>query len=127
MNNIKYTRLPKNLFLGGLLTLLFAFTISCGKPAKDFTSYESASKYIRATYSAEVMKPDSSSIYKVEYYSNSPEKWILVFFNSNKSKGYIYKGFSKSMWEDWKNASSKGRWYHSHLKGNRTHFFYPEK
>ena len=105
------------------ITLIFM--TSCGKPKEDYSSYESSSKYIRATYSADVMKPSEKNIHKVEYYASSPEKWLLVFFNSNKSKGYIYKGVTAEMWKTWNASSSKDRWYTSNLKGNRTYFFKP--
>lgn len=105
-----------------LITLILP---ACGKPPKDLSSYKSAAKWIKAEYKAEVMSPDSSTIHKVEYYSKSPEKWLLVYFKTNKAKGYIYKGFPEHRWSDWKTASSAGKWYYSNLKGNRAYFFTP--
>lgn len=125
----------KNMTYGNtnqMIRLLTIFALSCSlgsceKHPKDLSSYESAARWIKAEYKAEVMKPDSTAIHKVEYYSKSPEKWLLVYFNTNKSKGYIYQGFRADRWQDWKKASSKGKWYHKNLKGVSTYVFTPHK
>ena len=105
---------------------VFVFLLcSCSKPQKDFSSYESATRWVRATHEAEVMKPDSSTIHRVEYFPDSEKKWLVLYFKSNRSKGYLYQNFPQSMWVSWKNASSKGKWYHRNLKGKKRYFFYP--
>ncbi|WP_165788586.1 KTSC domain-containing protein [Rubritalea profundi] len=110
-----------------LLTLLTLLALtSCSKPAKDLSSYESARAWISSEYTAEVMEPSSRDIHRVEYYPGSPRQWLIVYFNSNKSKGYLYQKFPSSLWADWKAADSKGKWYKLNLKGNRTYFFTPE-
>jgi hypothetical protein len=106
------------------LVLLLTLT-ACEKPKKDLSSYESAARWIKAEYSADTMRPESSDIHKVEYYAESPEKWLMVFFNSKKSKGYIYQNFPEQRWEEWKSASSKGGWYSRNLKGKSAYFFKP--
>ena len=105
----------------GLLSLS-----SCSKPTKDLSSYESATAWVQSEYTAEVMEPSSRDIHRVEYYASSPRQWLIVYFKSNKSKGYIYQKIPSSLWADWKSASSKGKWYKQNLKGNRTYFFKPE-
>ena len=110
-----------------LLTLLALLPLtSCSKPPKDLTTYDSAKAWVQSEYTAEVMKPDSTNIHRAEYYPDSPRKWLIVYFKSNKSKGYLYQKIPSSLWTDWKAASSKGKWYKRNLKGNRTYFFKPE-
>ncbi len=108
---------------GILVSLLLS---SCSKPTKDLTSYDSATAWVQAEYEAEVMEPESTDIHRAEFYISSPEKWLIVYFKSNKSKGYLYKSFTAVKWSEWKSASSKGSWYHRNLKGNSKYYFTPQ-
>lgn len=98
---------------------------SCSKPPKDLTSYDSAKAWVQAEYTAEVMKPDSTDIHRAEFYAASPEKWLIVYFKSDKSKGYLYQNFTSAKWTAWKFASSKGSWYHKNIKGQSQYKFSP--
>lgn len=123
---IQHTKqLVQRTFLTCLLLIGF-LNVGC-KPKEDYSTYESTNKYIRATYSADVMKPDGSGIHKVEYYPSSPEKWLLVYFKSNTSKGYTHQNFPSEQWESWKASSDPYKWYKRNIKGRTYYRFEPKK
>ena len=121
MVNDRYLDMMK-FFVMSLMCFCF---IACSKPTKDLSSYESAKAWVVSTYAAEVMTPDSTNIYRVEFYAFSPEKWLIVYFKQNKSKGYLYQNFTAEKWNEWKSSESKGRWYHQNLKGKKQYIFNP--
>ena len=96
---------------------------SCSKNEKYSASYESTIEYVQDNYKASKMTPNSSTIDRVEYYVSSPKKWLIVYFKSNKRRGYIYQNFPESKWKSWQRAKSKGKWYAQNLKGNKKYFF----
>ena len=103
------------------LILLTLWIVSCNSEAEkptSFTSYDQYGKWVEKTYKAETVKPESSYIHKMKYY---PEGlYMKIYFNSNKSKGYLYKNVSSSLWSDFKNADSKGKFYHKRIKNDKS-------
>ncbi len=110
-----------------LLYCVFFLEVSCSKPKKDFSTYESTIEYVQYTYKASVLTSSSSDVHRAEYYASSPNRWLVVYFKSDVSKGHIYQKFPMSKWTEWNKASSKGSWYHEHLRGNQEYFFKPSK
>ena len=51
---------------------------------------------VRTVYHAEVWRPNSTNIHTVEYFQNSPRKFLIVTFHrrgGGTSKPYLYEGF----------------------------------
>lgn len=80
-------------------------------------TYDMAESFVRSNYKCETMQKKSSMIYKVEFYPVDGQNFMLVYFNTNKAKGYIYEGVPVAVWEGWKKAGSKGRYYNTAIKG----------
>lgn len=57
---------------------------------------------------------ESSAIHKIEYYNK--EKVMVLSFNSDPSKEYLYFGVPRSKVIGFLRAESKGKYYHKHLK-----------
>ena len=62
--------------------------------------------------------PDSTAIYLVRYWPESPNKRFLVYFKTNRSKGYLYEGMPMDEYRAWQEAPSKGRFFHERIKGH---------
>jgi hypothetical protein len=59
------------------------------------------------------MKPVSSSNVDSIGYDESDEELFVKFNNGSM---YVYKDVPESVWEDFQNADSKGRFIHTDLK-----------
>jgi len=97
------------------LLLLLSSALFAGEVPRH--SYEAAASYVRSHYKAETMMERSTAIYKVEYYPAEGQNFMLVYLQTDKSNGYIYEGVPSSVWNGWKKAESKGRYYHASVKG----------
>lgn len=92
-------------------------------PAK-YTSYEQANSKIKAatwTYSEARSTPESSWIRRISYCSCDGRTGFLLILTD--SKEYIHAKFPKSMWDEFKEASSKGSYYNENVRGR--FLFYP--
>ena len=114
------------------VTVLFSLALicltlfnSCGPKEthseiqSNFSSYEEASKWYLSSAPLEWMNPDSTMILKVAYHEK--DSVMIIFFKSKPFIGYIYGGVPRSIWERFKNASSKGQFYNKTIKG-KYHF-----
>lgn len=86
---------------------------------KGFTSYKEASDYVKKTYESETLK-SNSEIQKVEYYSDG--YFLMIYFKSNTSKGYLYQNFPVQMWDEFKNAGDIYQFYKNKIKGKNKYF-----
>ena len=109
--------------LGDLFSWISKKVLVLVRPKPNLLTYKSASRYIQTKYSAELFEPGGSDIYKVEYYPDSPEKWIIVYFISNRSNGYTYKNFQQSTWLEWKESADPYEWYRINVRGRSVYFF----
>ena len=59
--------------------------------------------------------PDSSAFYAIAY--DVDELVLAVIFNSNKTRTYLYYGFSETAWEAFTGAEALGKYYDENIKG----------
>ena len=105
-----------------ILIFLMLTSLSCEATPEPFasegvTTYMEATKWVKKNYKSEIVKPDSSIIHKMVYFSEG--KFMLIYFQSNKGNGYLYHQVSKKLWVKFKNAPSQGRFYNAYIKGNK--------
>lgn len=62
------------------------------------------------------MNPQSTAIYRVEYWPESATKRFVVYFTSNPSKGYNFQALEMETWEAWTEAQSAGGFYHTVIR-----------
>ena len=80
-----------------------------------FYSYQQAVAWYQNQHNIEDIYPDSSAIYRAAYYES--DHVLLLYFTSDHSKGYIFGDVPNNVWLEFKNASSKGRYYNTYIKG----------
>jgi|688.fasta_scaffold64953_2 hypothetical protein len=104
-----------------ILSLLFF--ISCGnKNCEDlnsnFKSYNEAIEIVQNTSFAieEKVDTDSSWIDSIEFYSCVEISGYLIV-NTKKYKSYIHKNVPIQVWNEFKNATSFGKFYNRNIKG----------
>ncbi|NLN32916.1 MAG: KTSC domain-containing protein [Flavobacteriaceae bacterium] len=106
------------------LLILFFFSCtreSCENLPQSFSSYELAEKSIRkAEFKMEETQSNfkSSWINRIEFYSCDGEFGFLIIKIKNKS--YFFEGVPVNLCEEFKQAESKGKFYHRHIKGKFT-------
>jgi hypothetical protein len=104
-----------------LLPLLFFALPGYTQQSDAFASDPAAAvPLVRAAYHAEVWRPNSTNIHTVEYFRESPRKFLIVTFHRREggtSKPYLYEGVPLNLWKEWRDASSAGTWYNANLKG----------
>ena len=105
-----------------ILIFLMLTSLSCEATPEPFASegistYSQATEWVKKNYKSETVHPDNSKIHKIAYYPKG--KFMLIHFKSNKRKGYLYHQVSKSVWRDFKAASSVDNFYKSRIKGNK--------
>ena len=104
-----------------LLLLLFVLT-SCGQNCKDLPSsnknYEEAKTIILDTnfkFADNCDVSESSFITTADYYScDGLTGFFIVGMNGKK---YVFENMPFEIWEDFKNAESKGKFYNLKIKG----------
>ena len=105
-----------------LLTSLISISVFSAQALCDnqqtrpsFRSYEAAVTYYLESGKLEWMHPQSSAIHKAAYHKD--DQVMIIYFTSNIYKGYIFDEVPKDLWEEFKNAPSKGRFYNTRIKG----------
>jgi len=83
-----------------------------------FESYAEAIQWYQSQ-NLETMQPSSESIFKASYHTR--DEVLLVYFQSNPGKAYIFGDVPRDIWEDFKSAASKGGYFNSRIK-NRYRF-----
>ena len=109
--------MKRNYFL--FMVLLFSAVIIKAEVNENrtFSSYNQATQFYYNNFTYDRMIPDSTSIAKADYFSLSKRKVLIVFFTSSPYKPYIHEGISLNTWNNFKSASSKGKYYHAYIKG----------
>lgn len=59
--------------------------------------------------------PNSSLFYAIAY--DEGNHVLAVMFNSNKTRTYLYYGFSETTWDAFTSAESMGNYYNENIKG----------
>jgi hypothetical protein len=86
---------------------------SAGAPP-TFRSYEQAVDWYQSQ-KLETIYPRSTAIYQASYHER--DSVLLIYFVSKPSKGYVYGGVPLKIWNEFKNADSKGGYYNARIKG----------
>lgn len=107
-----------------LLILLISLNLllSCKQTPTEipatFSNYEHALNTVeKGSFAIDETTDTSESdwITSAHYVSNDGKKGILVL--GMKEKEYIFADIPLQVWEDFKNAESKGKFYHTRIKG----------
>lgn len=96
------------------VAIILQSSIVYSESVPNFNSYDEAVAWYE-NKDAEMIKPDSTSIYMAKHYE--PHKILIVYFQKNKYKGYIHGNFTKTNWIEFKKSPSKGRHYLYYIKG----------
>jgi KTSC domain len=107
-----------------IIALLVLFTIvSCGNKCDEvpirFSNYDQAKEVVlrlnyKLTDKADVS--GSSWISSAKYFSCDGLSGFLVLETGNRT--YIHQDMPYEVWENFKNAESKGSFYSRHIRGN---------
>ena len=81
-------------------------------------THEDVIQYYLSSFDYEEHIPKSTVIHKLRYFENTVRKILLIYFTPSPKEGYIHEGISAKLWSKFKMAESKGRFYHSEIKGN---------
>lgn len=104
-----------------ILFLLFVLS-SCGQNCKELPSsyknYEEAKTIVLSTdfkFTDDCDVSESSFITSADYYScDRLTGYFIVGMNNKK---YIFQNMPYEIWEDFKNAESKGKFYNREIRG----------
>ena len=98
--------------------ILFSCKGRCDKIGTTFSSYEQAIKQVKQssfTYTDDISASGSSWITGAAYYSCDGKVGFLLLNTSDRE--YIHKSIPASLWTEFKNAPSFGKFYNSQIKG----------
>ena len=110
----------KNILLLSILMLGLKSTgQDCKNISQHFSSYKEAVKEIKsAKFKVKEDADVSESLWirSATYYSCDGQKGYFIY-TTNKGYEYVHKNVPISLWEGFKNASSKGSYYDHTIKG----------
>jgi len=84
-----------------------------------FTDYQSAETWIKENHDAETITPDSSLIKKIEYYPAELSGYLIIYLHRGKAPTLLYQKINRKLWNNFKNAASKGKFYNAKILGNK--------
>lgn len=107
-----------------IITLLFFFILtSCGNNCDEipnsFSNYDRAKEIVLSSNFKLTDKADvsgSSWITSAKYFSCDDLSGFFVIETGNRT--YIHQDMPYEVWENFKNANSKGSFYSRHIRGN---------
>ena len=85
-----------------------------------FTDYQSAETWIKQNHKAETITPDSSLIKKIEYYPAENNGYLIIYLHQGKTPTLLYQNINQTLWDAFKNAASKGKFYNEKILGNES-------
>jgi hypothetical protein len=112
-------------FLKSTVLLIFAFASpSACKSTKTpqnpiFENYQSAEAWIKQNHNAETIAPNSSLIKKIEYYPAELSGYLIIYLHRGKTPTLLYQNINRKLWDNFKNAASKGKFYNEKILGNK--------
>jgi len=106
-----------------VITLITLIALSCNsqdcnKLPVNFSSYSQAISLVKRSafkINESANTSNSSWITSAKYYSCDGVKGYFIY-TTIKNREYIHKGVPVNVWEDFKNASSKGSYYDYNIK-----------
>lgn len=106
-----------------ILIVVCIYAISCKSQdcstlKSTFSSYSQAIREVKAsTFSIKesTSTTNSSWITSATYYSCNGETGYFIY-TTNRSYQYIHQRLPIKIWKEFKNASSKGSYYNTHIK-----------
>lgn len=119
--------MKKSLLIAFILAISYNFSIaqkaifknnSCDSIPKTFKNYKEATRTIESAnfiYNDTADTSKSSWIWTARYYSCPGIVSFMII--ETKSQDYIYQNVPLTLWQDFKKASSFGRFYNEHFKG----------
>lgn len=84
----------------------------------SFTDYQSAETWIKENHKAETITPDSSLFKKIEYYPAGDTGYLIIYHHRGKIPTLLYQNINQKLWNAFKNAESKGKFYQQKIQGN---------
>jgi hypothetical protein len=111
--------MPKLLLSCILSALLIScYSQDCQKLPIIFTSYSQAIKAVQSSnfkIKESANTSSSSWMTSAKYYSCDGNKGFFIY-TTNRGYEYIHSGVPLRIWEGFKNADSKGKYYNSEMK-----------
>lgn len=136
--NRKHSTLPSSFPVGAIL-LVLAFSLiggvvpagasktslgPCADLPQHFTSYAHAQQAIEgATWliAERQWTPESSWINQIKYYSCEGQTGFLLVQIGNRT--YIHANVPRRVWNEFKQAPSKGTYYNQRIRGDDRYYF----
>jgi hypothetical protein len=84
-----------------------------------FTDYQTAETWIKENHNAETITPQSSLIKKIEYYPAINGGYLIIYLHRGKAPTLLYQNINQQLWDAFKNAASKGKFYNAKILGNK--------
>lgn len=88
-----------------------------------FSDYESAESWVKQNHKAETITPESSLIKQIDYYPAKENGYLIISLHKGKTPTLLYQNITPKLWEDFKNAESKGKFYNEHIQGKEEFVF----
>jgi hypothetical protein len=85
---------------------------------KTFSDYASAETWVKQTHKAETITPESSLIKQMDYFPAEGNGYLIIALHKENKSTLLYQNISPKLWDDFKNAKSKGKFYNKHIQGN---------
>jgi hypothetical protein len=95
----------------------------CNSIQQSFTSYDQAIRIIKETkfaFTDHLNTTSSSWIRSASYFSCDNVSGYFILYTENSD--YLYRDIPKTLWENFKHASSFGTFYHQNIKNNYQYF-----
>ncbi len=120
--NLHLNFLTRGKFLIPFLSLVLSLATLEATPepfaSEGIETYSEATRWVKKNYKGETVKPWFSDIHKMTYFKEG--RFMMIYFTSKKSKGYLYHRVSPSLWADFRKAKSKDDFYKTRIKGDKT-------
>jgi len=83
--------------------------IEQGSESAEGLTLDELGAKIQKEQEGEIVMPESKLISKMEYFEKS--KHLILYFQRNPEKAYLYKNVPAEVWGDFKSAGSKGKFF----------------
>jgi len=88
-----------------------------------FSDYLSAETWIKQNHQAETITPDSSLFKKLEYYPTENTGYLICYLKRENATTILYQNISHDLWNNFKNAESKGKFYNEKIHDQKDFLF----
>jgi hypothetical protein len=114
---LNYSSSKANIFLNKSEPIAGDYQLDCSKIPRMFSSFNEANRIVRQAkwiFKDKIDSFSSSWIRSAEYYSCNNQHGYLIMCTDDKC--YIFDNLEKSVWNGFKKASSKGKYYHAYIR-----------